>query len=245
MRSASTPASPLAPGRSRASVRFESPLSGIHRTWTLRKNTMPVGPQVLERVREHVRVHERAPRLPRAELAQLAVRVAQPERRLARVDARAEQLELELRLQLAHGGGRAGLHPEARLAHAGKRAAVLAELVLVGRQLRHAHGVEPVGVDLRGVLADVQHREAVDRHRRLRFRSRGLRRVLRPGARRRSPAAPAPSPAAGAAAAAASLVTHMHDSLFVVCLSLLAVASRVPSPGSRVTSRAPSPTPAP
>ena len=86
---------------------------------------------VLDRVREHVDVHERAPVLPGAEGAQLAVGVPQPERRLAGVDARAEQLELELRLQLAELGRRRRPHAEPALAHAGERAAVLAELLVV------------------------------------------------------------------------------------------------------------------
>ena len=99
----------------------------------------------------------------------------QPERRLALVDAGAEQLELELRLQLAERGVRRTAHAEARLAHAGKRAAVLAELVLEGRQPGQPHRVGPVRVDLIEVVADVQHREAVDLERRLRV---GLRRRI-------------------------------------------------------------------
>ena len=86
--------------RARASALCR-PWTGIQRTWTLRKNTMPGRSPVLERVREHVRIHERAPRLSGAERAELAVGVPQPERGLALVHAGAEQLELERRLQLA------------------------------------------------------------------------------------------------------------------------------------------------
>ena len=39
------PWSALAPGRSRAIVILLSPLSGIQRTWTFLKKTIPVGPQ--------------------------------------------------------------------------------------------------------------------------------------------------------------------------------------------------------
>ncbi len=40
-----------------------SPRIGVQRTWTLRKNTMPVGPQYSMRVREDVGIHEGAPGL--------------------------------------------------------------------------------------------------------------------------------------------------------------------------------------
>ena len=117
---------------------------------------------VLERVREDVRIHERAPRLPRAECPELAVRVAQAERRLSFVDAGAEQLELERRLEITERGRRRGLHAEPALAHAGERAVVLAELLLEGRKLGDTHRIEPVRVDLLEVVADVEHGEAVD-----------------------------------------------------------------------------------
>ena len=65
---------------------------------------MPGGTPVLERVGEDVDVHEGTPRLAGAELPELSVGVAQPERRLSGVDARAEQLELERRLELAERG---------------------------------------------------------------------------------------------------------------------------------------------
>src|SRR6185436_1475836 len=57
----------------------------------------PVRTPVLERVREHVDVHEGAPGLARPELAQLAISVAEAKRGLARVDARTEELPFERR----------------------------------------------------------------------------------------------------------------------------------------------------
>jgi hypothetical protein len=60
------------------------------------KEDHPVRPPVLDRVREHVGVHERAPRLARPDLAQLAPGVAEAERRLPGVAAGAEQLELKI-----------------------------------------------------------------------------------------------------------------------------------------------------
>ena len=45
MRSEYFPLSPLAPGRSRAIMRRCSPSKGVQRSWTLRKKTIPLGPQ--------------------------------------------------------------------------------------------------------------------------------------------------------------------------------------------------------
>ena len=56
------------------------------------------------------------------------------------------------------------LHAEPALADAGEEVAVLAELVLVGRQLGRPHDVEPVRVVLPDLVAHVEHREAVDVH---------------------------------------------------------------------------------
>ncbi len=95
--------------------------------------------------------------------------MAQPEGRLPGVVTGAHELELELRLQLAHRGRRRGPDAEARLPDPGEVAVVLAELVLVGRQLRGAQRVEPVGVDLLEVVADVHHGETVDLHAGLRL----------------------------------------------------------------------------
>ena len=163
MRSASTPASPDAPGRSSASVSRVSPWIGIQRTWTLRKNTMPVGPQVLERVREHVDVHERAPgtgprRTCRARHTHGAGGTSSGPRprRCRTVRTRRSSVSSPSAV------GVNPLTPRRRLAHAGERAAVLAELVLERRQLGEAHRVEPVRIDAVEVDAHVEHREAVD-----------------------------------------------------------------------------------
>ena len=142
-------------------------------------------PPVLERVGERVRVGKRAPVLAGTELTQLTPRMAQPERRLAGVHAGAEQLELEDGLELAQTRRRRRLDPEAALSHTGKAAVVLAELVLEGWQPRQAKRVVPIRIDLREVVSDVQHRKAVDLHRRLRF----VRRRLALGSSGRAPEA--------------------------------------------------------
>ena len=112
--------------------------------------------------------------------------MAEAEGGLAFVDAGAEQLEFERRLQVAHLGWRRRPEAEAALAHAGEIVAVLAELILERGQLGDAHGVEPVGVDLLGVLADVEHRGAINLEARFRLRLRGLRRgAVRVAAERR------------------------------------------------------------
>ena len=72
-------------------------------TCTLRKNTMPFGPQYSMEFGKTSRIHERASRLSGADLLQLAPCVAQPEGRLPRVDADAEHVELEDRPELARG----------------------------------------------------------------------------------------------------------------------------------------------
>ncbi len=79
---------------------------------------------VLDRVREHVGIHERAPRLSRTELAELAIGVTQAERRLSLIDTGAEELELEGRLEVAERRRRRGSDAEAALPHAGERAVV-------------------------------------------------------------------------------------------------------------------------
>ena len=130
---------------------------------------MPVGPQYSIVLGKMSMSMNGLQVLARPERAELAVGVAQPEGRLPGVVAGAHELELERRLQLAHRGRRRRPHAEARLPHPGEVAVVLAELVLVGRQLRGAQRVEPVGVDLLEVVADVQHGEAVDLHAGLRL----------------------------------------------------------------------------
>ncbi len=117
---------------------------------------------VLERVGEHVDVHERAPRLPGAEVAQLAVGVAQAERGLPGVDAGAEELELERGLQLAHVGRDERLDSETALPRAERDASVLAVLVLERGELGGTQDVEPVRVDRLAVVAHVGHHVAVD-----------------------------------------------------------------------------------
>jgi hypothetical protein len=100
--------------------------------------------------------------------------VAQAERRLARVDAGPEQLELEDRLDLAGAGRDEALHAEPALADAREEAAVLAELALEGGQLGRAQDVEPGGIVLSRLISHVQHREAVDVQPRLGLGGRGI-----------------------------------------------------------------------
>src|SRR6185436_21188908 len=93
---------------------------------------------------------------------ELAPGMAQPDRGLAGVDACTEHIDLEPRLQLAEVRGRRRSHAEASLADAGEGAVVLAKLLVERGQLGHPHRVEPARVDLLEVLADIDHREAVD-----------------------------------------------------------------------------------
>ena len=132
----------------------------------------PGRPPVLERVREHVRIHERAPRLPGAERAELAVGMAKPKRRLALVHAGAEQLELEGGLQVADR--RSGSTSARRGGFAARPrtcCGLRPNSSSNGRQPGDAQRVEPVRVDLLEVVADVEHRKPVDLEARLGLRA--------------------------------------------------------------------------
>ncbi len=91
----------------------------------------------------------------------------QPERRLSLVHAGPEQLELERRVQVSKLGRSAGAHAETALPYARKGVVVFPVLIVERRQLGDAQRVEPVWVDCGEVVAHVEHREAVDLHRRL------------------------------------------------------------------------------
>ena len=130
---------------------------------------------IFQRVGEHVDIHERAPVLAGAPLAELAVRVPQPDRGLAGIHTDAEHFPFELREQVAHLGRRRALDAEARLAGAEERVAVLAPAVLDRGELRGALHVEPLGVDPLVVVAGVHHHEAIEIE---------LRLALGPGSRR-------------------------------------------------------------
>ncbi len=91
----------------------------------------------------------------------------EPERGLAGIHARAEELELEGRLEISEVGWYGRAYPQARLARAEVRVAVGSELALERGELGGPHHVEPVGLDLIGVVPRVHHGEAV--HLELRF----------------------------------------------------------------------------
>ena len=91
---------------------------------------MPVGPQYSSEFGKTSGSMNGLQVLAGAERAELALRVAQAERGLALVDAGAEQLELEGRLEVAERVGVDDLNAEPALADAGERAVVVAELVL-------------------------------------------------------------------------------------------------------------------
>jgi hypothetical protein len=88
--------------------------------------------------------------------------MAQAERGLSFVHAGAKQLELEDGGEFAEIGRRRRPEAQAALPHTRERAVVLTELVLKLRQPGYPQGVEPIGVDLREVVADVEHREPVN-----------------------------------------------------------------------------------
>ncbi len=169
MRSSNSPWSAEAPGRSSAIVRRVSPWIGIQRTCTLRKNAMPVGPQYSTEFGNTSMSMNGLQVWPAPNLPELAVGMAQADRRLARIDARAEEFELEGGLEIAETRGRAGLHTEASLPDAGEPVPVRAELVLERGQLGRPHHVEPVRVVLIDLVTHVEHGETVDVHGRARF----------------------------------------------------------------------------
>ena len=78
-----------------------SPWIGIQRNCTLRKNTMPFGPQYSSEFGNTSMSMNGLQVWPAPNCPQFAVGVAQPERRLPGIGADAEQLELEDRLELA------------------------------------------------------------------------------------------------------------------------------------------------
>ena len=77
-------------------MKFESPFChGVQRSWTLRKNTIPFGPQYSIEFGNTSGSMNGLQVWPAPNCAELAPGVAQAERRLPGVDAGAEQLELE------------------------------------------------------------------------------------------------------------------------------------------------------
>ncbi len=84
--------------------------------------------------------------------------------RVTRVGVDAEEVELELRLDLAQARRKPRVDAETGGTHARPEVAVLAELVRKRRQLRRALDVEPIRVDLVEVVDGVPLRVPVDFH---------------------------------------------------------------------------------
>jgi hypothetical protein len=119
---------------------------------------------VVDRVRKHVAVHEQAVGLAGKECAPFTVRVTQPECRLARVDARAEQVKLELEVKrgAAAARGQFALHAETRLLDADARLSVRAAGA-VDADLRRAKRVIPGRIESPADVRDeVGLREAIN-----------------------------------------------------------------------------------
>ena len=117
---------------------------------------------VLDRVREDVRVHERAPRLARADLAELAPGVPETDRRLPGVEPTPKSSNSKIVLTTPSEVGIQPFTPS-------RLCLTLAQVTPsspywfgVGLDLRRPEDVEPVRVHLLEVVAEVGLREAVD-----------------------------------------------------------------------------------
>ena len=139
---------------------------------------MPVGPQYSSEFGKTSGSMNGLQVWPAPNAPELAVGVAQPERGLAFVDAGAEQLELEGGLQVAERVGVDDSHAETALAHAGERAVVCPNWSSNDGSLVTRIVSNQFGIDLLEVVADVEHREAVDLEGRLGLWL-GLRRAAR------------------------------------------------------------------
>jgi hypothetical protein len=78
----------------------------------------------------------------------------------------AEEFEFDQRLQVSQGRGRLRADTEAALARAGVELAVVAVLVVEGREFRGAQHIEPVRVALVCLVAHVEHGMAAEGDRR-------------------------------------------------------------------------------
>ena len=107
----------------------------------------PVRSPVIEDVREDVEIHERALELARRRPAPIAVRVPQTNRRLARIDADAEHVEVEHALDVAVVVGMSPFDAEAALARARPRSGRSRRTRPANDgSLRRPVDVEPVGI---------------------------------------------------------------------------------------------------
>ena len=139
--------------------------------WRARGRHAVRSPEV-QPVRIHIRVHELAEGVSRADLLPLAPRVAKAERGLSGVAADANQVEFERCLDFASRRRKDRLHAEAAVTRAEVEAPVLAKLVGEDRQPRGSVRVEPLRIVLHEVGDGVGLGEPVDLHRRLGIRSR-------------------------------------------------------------------------
>ena len=130
---------------------------------------------IVDRVREHVAVHEQAVGLAGEDRAPLTVRMAQPERGLAGVGTGAEQVELELEIErrVVLAGRHRALHAEAALLDADARLAVAAVLS-VDADLRGPQRVVPLRSQPAAEVLDVVRLgESIDFERKSSFLSHG------------------------------------------------------------------------
>ena len=140
------------------------------------------GTPVLERDRGDAAVHEDRAGLSYEKRAELAPGMPEVEIRVPRVGVDAEEVELELRPDLAPARRNPPVDAETSRSHARPEVAVFAELVRKRRQFRRALDVEPIRVDLVEVVNGVRLRVPVDFHprtRRLGDRGRGALLALR------------------------------------------------------------------
>ncbi len=121
----------------------------------------PTGTPVLQRVREDVDVHERAPVLAGTEVAPLQVGMAQTDGGLTGITTDTEEFPFEDAPHVMATGRSRCLDPETGLPHAEVGLPVLSVLILVTGQLRRPDHVEPVRVDPPRVVTGVRLHEAV------------------------------------------------------------------------------------
>ncbi len=116
----------------------------------------PRGPPIVDDVRENVAIHEHAVGLTREQLAPFAIGMAQADRRLARIDAGAEHVELEYERDVAPAaaGRDVALDSEPALLRGEEGLAVAAEQAIDCRNLRRTKRVVPRRIDAVRIIDD-------------------------------------------------------------------------------------------